>query len=228
MFEFFIVFLCFIFLLIVLAVLGYRANVADWGGPGRNILDGLVRLFCFKFHRLVHEPVLLPKEGPALFVSNHISGLDPFLMVTASPRPIRFLIANEEYHRFGARWLFRLSGCIPIERNGRNEAALRAVINALRAGEVVALFPEGGIHLSNEPPKQLKRGVAKLAEMTQAPICPVSIRGVKGEGLTVSAIFKRSYAKLYTYPPLNCGQKTEEACLAELQEILNKRRKMTK
>jgi len=112
------------------------------------VIDGWLRLFCRYYHRLEYEPLPLPERGPALVASNHLSGLDPLLLITASKRPLRFLIAQEEYHRFGLNWLFRAAGCIPVDRKGRPEKALRRAREALQRGEVVALFPHGrmGIH----------------------------------------------------------------------------------
>lgn len=179
------------------------ANVADWGSRWLNRLDGLNRLFCRHFHRLGHGRVSLPARGPALLVSNHVSGLDPLVLIAASPRPLRFLIAREEYDRWWLKWLFRAIGCIPVERSRNPVAAYAAARRALEAGEVVALFPHGHIHLDHQPPVPLKRGVALLARETGAPIVAVRLDGVRGEGRTVSAVFLRSRVRLRHHAPLH-------------------------
>jgi len=74
-------------------------------------------------------------------VSNHVSGLDPLLLIAATRRPLRFVIAREEYERWGLRWLLHAVGCIPIARGRNPRSALSAARAALEAGEVVALFP---------------------------------------------------------------------------------------
>ncbi len=51
-----------------------------------------------------------------MVVANHISGLDPLLMAAASRRSLHFMIAREQYERFGLKWLFRMAGCIPVDR----------------------------------------------------------------------------------------------------------------
>jgi 1-acyl-sn-glycerol-3-phosphate acyltransferase len=112
-----------------------RANGAEWGGKWLDRLDGLNRIFCRRYHRLSAECLPLPEQGPALLVANHCSGLDPLLPIAASRRPLRFIIATEQYHRFGLEWLFRAVGCIPVDRRGRPERAFRDALKALRAGE---------------------------------------------------------------------------------------------
>ncbi|MEO6697390.1 MAG: lysophospholipid acyltransferase family protein, partial [Gammaproteobacteria bacterium] len=132
------------------------ANQADWGGRWLNRLDGLNRLFCRHYHRLHYTPIRLPDQGCALVASNHVSGLDPLLLIAAARRPLRFVIAREEYQRFGLTWLFRAIGCIPVERERQPGQALRQALRALERGEVVVLFPHGKIHLDSDPPRKLK------------------------------------------------------------------------
>lgn len=193
-----------------------RYAAADWGGRWLNRLDGLNRLFCFHVHRLQHDPIPLPADGPALLACNHVSGLEPLLMIAATRRPIRFLIAREEYRRFGLQWLFRAIGAIPVERAGRPEIALRDARRALDAGEVVMIFPHGHIHLDSDPPRKLKGGVAFLSRVTGAPVIPLRVTGIKGEGHTLLALFMRSRARLQAFAPLDCAGLDNDTCLARI------------
>ena len=196
------------------------ANGADWGNRWLNRLDGLNRIFCRRFHHLVYEPLNLAAGGGALVASNHVSGLDPLLLIAASPRPLRFLIAREQYNRWWLRWLFRAVGCIPIERARNPRSALEAARKALKRGEVVALFPHGRIHLDHHEPAPLKRGIALLASLTGVPIHPVRIEGVRAQGLTVAAVFIPSHACLLSFMPLHCDGQEDEHCLEELWDRL--------
>lgn len=198
------------------------ANHTDWGAAWINYLDGFNRIFCRRFHRLRHETLPLPESGAALLVSNHVSGLDPLLLIAASRRPLRFVIAREEYERRGFTWLFRAIGCIPVERSGNPRAALLAARQALAAGEVVVLFPHGGIHLDHEPRRALKRGVAWLAEAARAPVFPVRIDGVRGQGLTLAAVFLPSRTRLQSFQPLYLQDHGPAAFLEQLQQLLSK------
>lgn len=198
-----------------------RANVADWGNKWLNRLDGLNRIFCRRYHGLKGNTLFLPGRGGVLVASNHVSGLDPLLMAASSTRPLRFLIAREQYRRWWLNWLFRAIGCIPVERSRKPQAALLAAREALAAGEAVALFPHGTIHLDHQPPRKLKRGVVWLSQRTGAPIYPLRIDGVRGEGLTVLSVWIPSHARITSHPRIECLGRDEGACLNKLQEDIS-------
>lgn len=197
-----------------------QARPADWGGYVINRLVGLTVLFCRRVHRFQYQPLPLPARDGALVAANHMSGLDPLLLIAASPRPLRFLIAREEYERFGLNWVFRLAGCIPVDREARPERALREALRALQAGDVIALFPHGKIHLDSDPPRRLKGGVAYLAHKSGAPICPVRLDDVRGAGHTVLAVLIPSSARLKSYPLQDCRHLGRDQCLASLAQKL--------
>lgn len=182
--------------LLLIWLVGLLAANADWGGPHVNWLDGWTRILCRSLHGLGKQQIDLPENGPAIVVANHISGLDPLLLIAASKRPLRFLIAREEYQRFGMQWLFRAAGCIPVDRAGRPEKSLRQALKALQQGEIIALFPHGKIHLDSDPPRQLKAGCARLAMWSGAPIVPVRIDGVGATGQVLLAPFWPSRVRL--------------------------------
>lgn len=178
----------------------FQANRIDWGGFWLNWLDGFNRLFCTRYHRLTLVELPLPEQGGAIVVANHISGLDPLLMIACSRRPLRFLIAREQYRRFGLQWLFRAVGCIPVDRERSPEKALRQAFKALREGEVVALFPHGKIHLDSDPPRHTKAGAARLAAISKVSVVPLRISGVARQGHVVSPVFFRAWPVLEVLP----------------------------
>ncbi len=197
-----------------------NAAVADWGGPWRNRLDGLNRLFCRHYHRLHGDTLPLPESGPAIVVANHISGIDPLLLIAASRRPIRFVIATEQYHRFGLTWLFRASGCIPVDRTGKPERAFRAALKALQDGEVVGIFPHGTIHLETDAPRRLKGGAVRLAQLAQCDLYPARIDGVRAEGGVFLPVVLPGRARIESHPPLNCQQQPVKECLEAIEPLL--------
>jgi 1-acyl-sn-glycerol-3-phosphate acyltransferase len=202
-------------------------NIADWNNIWVNRIDGLIRWYCRKFHHFKYDHVNIPYHGSALLVANHVSGLDPLLMVAACRRPLRFLIAREQYERFGLNWLFRAAGCIPVDRESSPLRAFHHALNALRHGEIIALFPHGAIHLDTDPPRRIKRGVIKLATLSESHIYPLRLEGIRGLRHTVLAVFIRSRARLHVFPVIKCKYPSEEAhCLKQLTEILEGRKKL--
>lgn len=207
-------------LLVLIIHAGRRACEADWGSPFLNWLDGINRILCRRFHRLEADPVPLPEHGPALVVANHVSGLDPLLMVAACRRPLRFVIAAEEYRRPGLRRLFDAVGCIPVERSRHPHLALRAARRALEEGEVVALFPQGRIDLEEDPDRPLKGGIAWLSASTQTPVQPLRVTGIRGRGQTLLAVFRRSRARITAAEPRTCQSAESQECLAGIRAAI--------
>lgn len=199
---------------------GEAATHADWGDPWTSRIAGLIGLFCRYVHRFEYDPIPLPAKGGAVVVANHISGLDPFLLIVASPRPLRFLIAREQYERFGLKWLFRRAQCIPVDRERRPERAMREALRALQAGDVVALFPQGRIHVPAAGPRKLKGGAVRLAHQCHCRIYPVQVTGVRAQGHTALAVIAPSRSRLRTLPTLDCQGLSHEDCLAALAERL--------
>jgi 1-acyl-sn-glycerol-3-phosphate acyltransferase len=122
------------------------------------------------------EGAALP-AGPLIVVSNHDSLLDPFVLGAALERPLRFVAKEELWaNRLVGAVLAALGG-IPVRRGrGDLDAVDRAAV-ALRAGGVVAIFPQGTVLGSDG--RVWHRGAARLALGTGVPIVPVRIVGAE-------------------------------------------------
>lgn len=127
---------------------------------------------CYDIRPLTPPP--LPMTGPLILVANHTSFSDPLVLAATAGRPIRFLMAREIYERRRLRWVFRACGCIPVSRGQPDIGAVRDVLRALAHGEVVGIFPEGGIDEYREEGGYA--GIGYLAFKTGAPIVPAAIR----------------------------------------------------
>ncbi|HEY4233754.1 MAG TPA: acyl-[ACP]--phospholipid O-acyltransferase [Lacipirellulaceae bacterium] len=115
----------------------------------------------------------LPEQGGALLVPNHISWLDGLLLFTTSARPIRMLIAGELLTNWWTRGLATIMGAIPIRSTPK--ATMRAIETAraaLQAGELVCIFPEGGITRSGQL-QAFKSGVLEIHRGSGVPLIPV-------------------------------------------------------
>lgn len=136
-------------------------------------LHAINRIWVRTYHRLtVSGSVRIPRRGPVILVSNHISGVDPILIQAVVPRPIIWMVAREYYELRGLRGLFQLIRAIPVARNGRDAAAMRSALRALRDGHVLGIFPEGRIATGSEL-IPFQQGVGTLAVRSQALIIPV-------------------------------------------------------
>jgi len=111
----------------------------------------------------------VPAQGPVILVANHPNGLvDPVLVASATPRVVRFLGKAPLFDMPVLGAVMRGMRVLPVHRpmdgadTTRNEETFRAVHEALAAGDVVCLFPEGTSH--SEPVLQrLKTGAARMA-----------------------------------------------------------------
>jgi acyl-[acyl-carrier-protein]-phospholipid O-acyltransferase/long-chain-fatty-acid--[acyl-carrier-protein] ligase len=135
------------------------------------------------FYRLrVYGPEVIPATGPVLFVCNHVSYIDAFLVFMAQRRPIRFVMWAP-YMRFpGLRILLRLAQVIPIDGSAGPRAivqSLRAASEALAKGDAVCIFAEGGITRTGFL-LTFHRGFEQVLKRTPAPVIPVCLDHVWG------------------------------------------------
>ena len=120
----------------------------------------------------------LPSEGGVLLLGNHISWLDWAMVQMASPRPVRFVMERSIYERWYLRRFLDFFAVIPIS-SGSSREALAAVHDALNAGEVVCLFPEGAISRSGQL-GEFRKGFEQAAKGADAVIVPFYLRGLWG------------------------------------------------
>src|SRR5690349_6229924 len=147
---------------------------------GRFVLTPLARVL-YRPH--LEGRSLVPKTGPVIFASNHLSFLDSIAIPVAAPRPVHFLAKSSYFDGTGfSGWLsrefFTAIGAVPVQR-GAGQAALDALDQQrrlLEEGKAVALYPEGTRSLDGRLYKG-RTGVAFLALQTGAPVVPVGLTG---------------------------------------------------
>jgi 1-acyl-sn-glycerol-3-phosphate acyltransferase len=127
----------------------------------------------------LHGQDNVPASGPVILAANHIGWLDGPLLFLKAPRPAHALVKRELYQgRIGR--LLTAAAQIPVNRTGTDAGALRTSAEALLAGQVVVVYPEG--RRGTGDLKKIKGGVAWLSLVTGAPIVPVSIFGTRPAG----------------------------------------------
>lgn len=162
---------------------GETAPVRSMGATyavGRGIITPLARLI---YRPRVEGRANVPKTGPVIFASNHLSFIDSIAIPVAAPRPVHFLAKSSYFEGSGfsgwiSREFFTAIGAIPVQR-GAGQAALDALDQQralLEEGRAVALYPEGTRSLDGRLYKG-RTGVAFLALQTGAPVVPVGLIG---------------------------------------------------
>ncbi|TAM57352.1 MAG: MFS transporter [Rhodanobacter sp.] len=125
----------------------------------------------------------LPEQGAVLLVCNHVSFIDPLLLMASLRRPVRFVMYYRIYNIPLLRFVFRTARAIPIA--GRKEdpvllqQAYDAIDAALAGGEVVCIFPEGGLTLDGTI-APFRHGVEKILARRPVPVVPIVLRGLWG------------------------------------------------
>src|SRR5262249_3488547 len=127
----------------------------------------------------------IPSAGPAILCGNHRSYFDPLAIgyaVAKRGRPVRFLGKKEVFDAPVVGDLARAMGGIRVDRGTGSDEPLKEAADALEAGEVVVVLPQGTIPrgLAFFDPKLKGRwGAAKLAALTRAPVAPMGLGGTE-------------------------------------------------
>ena len=125
----------------------------------------------------------IPTEGAAVLVANHVSFVDAIVLMAASPRPIRFIMDHRIFKVPVLGWLFRLAKAIPIAPQKEDPAAYAAAFEAadrvLSEGDLLCIFPEGGITRDGTL-QEFKGGVMKILERRPVPVVPIALQNLWG------------------------------------------------
>lgn len=125
----------------------------------------------------------VPASGPALITCNHLSFMDPLVIGGTIQRPIRFVMTHRIYKVRGLTWLFRLAGAIPVAPAREDPALLQraflAVDEALARGELVGIFPEGGLSPDGDV-QAFRSGISEILERRPVPVVPMVLEGLWG------------------------------------------------
>jgi 1-acyl-sn-glycerol-3-phosphate acyltransferase len=125
----------------------------------------------------------LPEEGPALLVCNHVSFMDPLLLMANLRRPARFVMYYKIFNIPLLRFVFRTAKAIPIAGQKEDPAVLQQAYDAIDAaladGELVCIFPEGALTGDGEI-APFRPGMEKILARRPVPVVPMALRGLWG------------------------------------------------
>jgi 1-acyl-sn-glycerol-3-phosphate acyltransferase len=151
----------------------------------------LAWLLVHTFYRVRAEGLdNIPEEGPCILVCNHVSYVDPVVIAACVRRPIRFVMDHRIFQIPVLSFIFRTMRTIPIapakEDPTLKERAFAEAAQALSAGEIVGIFPEGKLTETGEI-NPFRPGVQQMVATTPVPVIPMALRGLWG------SFFSRSH-----------------------------------
>jgi 1-acyl-sn-glycerol-3-phosphate acyltransferase len=160
----------------------------------------IVTRFVYRFK--VRGDEHIPAEGAAILVCNHVSFVDPVLLMAASPRPIRFIMDHNIFKMPVLGWFFKLAKAIPIAPQREDPAAYEQAFararQVLNEGDLLCIFPEGALTRDGQL-GEFKGGVMKLLETNPVPIVPLALQNLWGsffsrkDGSAMSKPFRRGW-----------------------------------
>ncbi len=125
----------------------------------------------------------IPEEGPAVIVSNHPSLVDALVIAAACRRPVCFVMDHQIFKIPVLNFIFRTSRAIPIAPAKEDpkllERAYDDIAQALKDGDVVGIFPEGGLTKDGEI-QTFRGGIKRIIDRTPVPVIPMALRGLWG------------------------------------------------
>ena len=135
----------------------------------------------------------IPEEGPAILVCNHVSFMDPLIILGSVRRPVRFVMYYKIFNIPIVKNVFRAAKAIPIAGAKEDpeilQRAFDEVDKELAAGHLVCIFPEGAITRDGTI-QTFRPGVEKALERRPVPVVPMALRGLWG------SIFSRRHSAL--------------------------------
>lgn len=134
--------------------------------------------FCFRpaYRLRVRGLERVPATGPVLVVANHSSMAEPQIIFGMLPRRSVFLV-KEEMFTGALGWFLRRIGQVPVRRGEPGREPLLTTADVLKAGGVVAVFPEGTRGAGDVA--SAERGAAWLVRASGAVVLPIAVRGTR-------------------------------------------------
>lgn len=168
----------------------------------------------------------VPATGPVIVAANHLSPYDIPCLMDAIDRPLDFVSITEMFRNPLVGWLFRSMNAFPLERRRADPATTRVILDRLRRGRAVAMFPEGRIPLPEESMllgRPVRWSIVRLARLAGVPIVPGVIlgTGVFSRASAWKPVGKTTYGAAFGQPVRVDAEKDEAtACGAAEAQLI--------
>jgi len=164
---------------------------------------GLAKLLIFYMtDATVNGVENFPKRGPALIVINHLGDADAILLAASVPKIIDAMGKIELNEHWLAGPMLRAYGVIWVHRGRPDRRAIRAALDGLSQGRMIALAPEGRQSVEGGL-EEGTEGAAFLAMKSGAQIVPVAMTGTENENVYNGKFWKRAKVTLAVGKPFH-------------------------
>jgi hypothetical protein len=173
----------------------------------------------------------IPDQGAAVIACNHVSFVDALIVGGTIRRPVRFVMYHKIFKIPVLNFIFRTAKAIPIAPAKEDEAlmqkAMDEVATALKNGQLIGIFPEGGITRDGEV-QEFRSGIERIVQRTPVPVIPLALRGLWGsvfsrrDGYLKRARLPRRFwskIELVAAAPLSPDQVSAAALEGQVREL---------
>lgn len=120
----------------------------------------------------------VPKKGFFIVASNHMSAIDPFLVIHAVQRPIAYMAKVELFEKRIARFFLNLLGAFAVDRSKLSVSTVKTVLGLKQTNWCLGIFPQGTREQEGSNLNNVNKGFASFARTLKCDILPVAIGGM--------------------------------------------------
>ncbi len=202
--------------IIVLAAIGagLAAYMARYfrRAPG-TIIQGMLLFWnlasaCLLWRARISGRFPIPPGQGAVIVCNHLSAADPSTLYLATNRVVCWMVAKEYALHPLMAGFFRAAQAIPVGRGGIDTAATKLAIRHAQNGELVGIFPEGRINVTDEVLLPGRPGAAMIAIKAGVPIVPCYLTGSPYDHTPYGTFLMRGRMHLRIGQPIDTSEYT--------------------
>lgn len=148
----------------------------------KNIGYRFFRVILSPIFRFWYNPKIINKEvlnipGPVIIAGNHKHVFDQCLTIISTKRTINYMAKKEYFDDKKTAWFFKVVGCIPVDRQIKDNDAVKSALAVLKDGGSIGIFPEGTRNKTKNFLLPFKFGTVSMAKKTNATIIPFGLTG---------------------------------------------------
>lgn len=141
------------------------------------VLRPFVKLYLESLFNIevINNP-LKEENGAYILLGNHVTAHDPVIINCYTKKYVRFIAGDINYDTPWKKFFLDILGSIPISKNNADRKAVKQLLNFIKGGHPVGLYPEGGRNWSGETEKIIY-STAKLLKLAKAPVYVSTFKG---------------------------------------------------